>query len=115
MLRTVGAAEAVDGLGVVAHHGEAAAVGLHGQQDAGLQAVGVLVFVHQHVAEALAHLPGQLGSDHLGPVEQQVVVVEHLLGLLGLHVGAEQGFSSASQPAHQGKLVCSTSVRAPGC
>jgi hypothetical protein len=45
-------AERVDRLRVVADHGEAAAVGLERQQDRGLQAVGVLIFVDQHVIEA---------------------------------------------------------------
>jgi hypothetical protein len=102
----VGAAEAVDALGVVSHHGEAAAVGLHGQQDGGLQAVGVLVFIHQHVAEALAHVPGQRRfGHHLRPVEQKVVVVEHLLGLLGLYVGAEQGLQVTFPACTPGKAA----------
>jgi hypothetical protein len=85
------AAEAIDRLRVVADHGQAAAVGLHGQQQRGLQAVGVLVLVDQHVAEASADLGGELGlADHLRPVEQQVVVVEHLLRLLGFDVGEEE-------------------------
>ena len=45
-------AEAVDRLRVVAHDGDAAAVGLHQAQDLRLQRVGVLVFVDQHVIEA---------------------------------------------------------------
>jgi hypothetical protein len=98
-----GAAEAVDGLGVVADHGEAAPVGPHGQQQPGLQAVGVLEFVHQDVAEARADLAGELGfGDHLRPVEEQVVVVEHLLGLLGFDVGEEEVAQLLPQPAHQG-------------
>ena len=84
-------AEGVDRLRVVADHGEAAPVGLQRQQDRGLQAVGVLVLVDQDVVEAAADLLGErrLG-DHLRPVEQQVVVVEHVLALLGLDVGGEQ-------------------------
>ena len=86
-----GAAEAVDALGVVADHGEAPAVRLEAEQDGRLQAVGVLVFVDQHMRE--------LGPDpcrkrglvhHVRPVEQQVVVVEDSLGLLGLDVGGEE-------------------------
>ena len=55
-------AERIDRLGVVADHGEAAAAGLQRQQDRGLQAVGVLVFVDQHVIEAAADVVGQAGS-----------------------------------------------------
>ena len=60
-------------------------------QDAGLQPVGVLEFVDQHLVEARAHGPrhrcflqGQV------PVQQQVVVVQHALRLLGLGIRAEQ-------------------------
>jgi hypothetical protein len=56
-----------------------------------LKPVGVLVFIDQHVVEALADMSGQgRVADHLRPVEQQVVVIEHPLGLLGLHVAREQ-------------------------
>ncbi len=82
-------AEGIDGLCVVAHHRQAAAVGLHRQQDGGLQAVGVLVLVHHDVIEAAPHVVRDVGMDHhFRPVKQQVVVVQHLLGLLGFHVGA---------------------------
>ena len=48
-------AKDIDGLRVVAHDGEPAAVGLQGEQDAGLERVGVLVFVDQHVIEPAPH------------------------------------------------------------
>ncbi|SQH17216.1 Uncharacterised protein [Bordetella parapertussis] len=84
-------AERIDRLRVVAHHGQAAAVGLHGQQDGGLQAVGVLVLVDQDMVEARADIGGQPRvAHHLGPVQQQVVVIEHVLLLLGQHIGLEQ-------------------------
>ncbi len=86
-----GGAEGIDRLRVVADHGEAAPVRLQPEQDRGLQPVGVLIFVDQHVVEA----PGEVGGDrglahHLRPVEQQVVVIEHVLALLGLDIGGEQ-------------------------
>ena len=84
-------AEAVDRLGIVAHDGETPARGPEAQQDRGLQRVGVLVFVHQHMVEALGHQLCQLRrAHHLGPVEQQIVVVEQALALLGRDIGAEQ-------------------------
>ncbi len=87
----VGGAERVDRLRVVADDGEAAPVALQRQQDRGLQPVGVLVFVDQHVIEAAADVlgDGRVGN-HLCPVEQQVVVIEHVLALLGFDVGGEQ-------------------------
>ena len=86
-----GAAERVDALRVVAHHRDALPGRLHRQDDLRLQAVGVLVFVDQHVVEARADLlrPARLGH-HLGPEQQQVVVVQHVLLLLGFDIGAEQ-------------------------
>ena len=92
-------AERIDRLGIVADHREAAAAGFQRQQDRGLQAVGVLVFVDQHVIEAAADVVGQGGvADHLRPVEQQVVVIEHVLLLLGLDIGREQ-FLQFGRPA----------------
>ena len=86
-----GGAERVDRLGVVAHHREAAAVRLEPQQDRGLQPVGVLVFVDQDVVEALRDIGRERGlGHHLRPIEQQIVVIEHVLVLLGLHIGGEQ-------------------------
>ena len=56
-----------------------------------MEPVGVLVLVDQHVVEALADMSRQARvADHLRPVEQQVVVIEHALRLLGLHIAREQ-------------------------
>ena len=87
----LGCAERIDALCIVAHHGEPAAIGLERAQDRGLQAVRVLVLVDQHMVEARGHVraDGRLGH-HQRPVEQQVVVVEHLLLLLLGHVGGKQ-------------------------
>ena len=52
-------AERVDRLGIVADHRQAPAAGLQRQQDRGLQAVRVLVFVDQNVIEAAADVVGQ--------------------------------------------------------
>ena len=86
-------AERVDGLRVIANHAQAAAIRLQGRENLRLQAVGILVFVHQHVVEALAH---RLGAGRIlheqMPVEQQVVVVQQQLPLLGLDVSAKQSF-----------------------
>ena len=57
-----GGAEAVDGLGVVADAGDAGAAGAQQRDDVGLQRVGVLVLVDQHVVEALAHAGAAGGS-----------------------------------------------------
>ena len=103
-------AERIDRLGVVADDGQAAAVRLQRQQDRGLQAVGVLVLVDQHVIEPLADVAGQRRVvDHLRPVEQQVVVIEHVLRLLGLDVGREQLAQLRLPAGAPGKVPRSTS------
>ena len=94
-----GRPERVDRLRVVADHGEAAAAGLQRQQDRRLQPVGVLIFVDQHMVEAAADVVGQRRIAHgLRPVQQQVVVIEHVLLLLGLDIGGEQ-FLQLGRPA----------------
>ncbi len=86
-----GGTKRVDRLRVVAHHREAVAVRLQPQKDRSLQAVGVLIFVHQHVVEALADVGGERRlRHHLRPIEQEIVVVEHVLALLGLDIGRKQ-------------------------
>ena len=59
--------------------------------DVGLQRVGVLVLVHEHVVEARAHAgaAGRVGEEP-APEQQQVVVVQDLLLLLGVRVRGEQ-------------------------
>ena len=84
-------AEGIDRLGVVADDGQAAAARLQRQQDRGLKAIGVLIFVDQDMIEAAADIVGkQRIADGLRPVEQQVVVIENVLRLLGLDIGGEQ-------------------------
>jgi hypothetical protein len=86
-----GGSERVDRLRVVADDRDPLPVRLHRAKDRGLQAIGVLVFVDQDVIEACADLGGDRGfRHHLRPVQQQVVVVEDVLRLLGLHVRGEQ-------------------------
>ncbi len=86
-----GGAERIDRLGVVAHHRQPAAAGLHRHQDRGLQPVRVLVFVDHDVIEPFADiLRNQRLAHHLRPVEQKIVVIENVLRLLGVHIGGEQ-------------------------
>jgi hypothetical protein len=78
-------------LRIVAHDRDALSCRLQCNENLRLQAVGVLVLVHQHMVETLAQLARQrFFAHHLGPEDQQVVVVEHVLLLLGFDVGAEQ-------------------------
>ncbi len=85
------AAEGIDRLRVVADHGHALPIRLQCPHDLRLQRIGVLVFVDENVSEARADLRGECRFlDHVRPVEQQIIVVEHMLHLLCLDVGAEQ-------------------------
>ena len=91
MLRTVGRAERIDRLGVVADDGDTGAIGLQTEQDRRLQGVGVLVLIDQDVVETGRDETCDLfGLHHLRPVEQEIVVIEHRLGLLRLDVGSKQ-------------------------
>jgi len=81
-------------------------VGLDRQQDCRLEAVGVLVFVDEDVVEARADIGGDGGfAHHHGPVEQQVVVVEDVLGLLGFDVGGKQLAELGLPHRGPGKMV----------
>jgi hypothetical protein len=77
--------------GVVADDGQAVPVRLKAEQDRGLQTVRILIFVDQNMIKALCNIVGDgpIGHD-LRPIKQQVVVIEHVLLLLGLHIGSEQ-------------------------
>ena len=56
-----------------------------------MQAVGVLIFVDQHMVEAVADVVCQrLVAHGLRPVQQQVVIIEYVLRLLGFDIGREQ-------------------------
>ena len=82
------AAPRVDALRVVTH-GHDAVVRGEPVHDLGLDGVGVLVFVHQHVAEAVGEIRGHLGGvgQELEPELEQVVVVHDVLRALLLGIG----------------------------
>ena len=83
-------AEAVDRLEVVAHDRQLAARISEAAHDVDLDAVDVLVLVHEHVLEAVAHRRSDdLIARERAPVEQQIVEVEHAQGTLARAVGAE--------------------------
>lgn len=54
-----GGAKRIDRLRVIADNGEARPVGLQSHQDRRLQAISVLIFVHEHVIEATADIASQ--------------------------------------------------------
>ena len=84
-------AEGIDRLGVVADHHHAAPVRPKRHEDRGLQPVGVLVFVDQDVVEAPADILGDGPLlQHRRQIEQEVVVIENVLALLGFRIGTEE-------------------------
>ena len=83
--------ERVDGLCVVADNGQPPAVGFQRRQYLRLQQVGVLVLIDEDVIEPGTDFAGKvILADQVAPVQQQVVVVEHLVLLLAHDVVTEQ-------------------------
>ena len=61
------------------------------QNDRGLEPIGVLILVHKHMVEATSDISGEAGiADGVGPVQQEVVVIEHIVTLLGFNIRREQ-------------------------
>ena len=88
----VGRPEAVDGLRVVADRGEGGAQPGQLLHEVGLQRVGVLDLVDEHVVDLVAEQAADGGRAEQGPpLEEEVVVVEHLVAPLALEVRAEDG------------------------
>jgi hypothetical protein len=86
-----GGAKAVDRLGVVADHREPASIGFEPQQDLRLERVGILILVDQDEIEAGGDVRGERRErHHVRPIEQQIVVIEHVLDLLGLHIASKE-------------------------
>ena len=103
-------AERIDRLRVVADDGEAAPTGLQRQQDRGLEAVGVLIFVDEDMIESAADVVGKgRVADGLRPIEQKIIVIEDVLPLLGLDIGREQVAQLGRPGGAPWKEVSSTS------
>ena len=84
-------AKRIDRLRVVTNHGEAPAVGPQRQKHRGLKLVGILIFVDKDVIETRRDFVGDRALlHHVRPVEQKVVIVEHMLLLLDLDISREK-------------------------
>ena len=56
-----------------------------------MQTVRVLVFIDEDVIESAAEIQcDRRLQHHLGPVQQQIIVIEHTLVLLGFYIGRKQ-------------------------
>ena len=102
----IGATPRVDALRVVAdgHH---AVVGGELVHDLGLERVGVLILVHEDVAETVGEVLGDLGGvgEELEPEFEQVVVVHDVLLALLLGIGGGEGREAVGDLAVLGELV----------
>ncbi len=99
-------AERVDGLSVVADHGDAAAVRLQRLNDLALQRARILVLIDQHVIEiAREALRERRILHHRVPVEQQVVEIQHVVLLLARDVLAVKAGQILLPLAHPRKLL----------
>ena len=96
--------ERIDRLGVVADHRHPVALRFEAEQDRALEAVGILVLVDHDVIEETAEFIRQRWVGHgLRPVEQEIVVIEDVLGLLGLHIGRKKRLEIAFETHAPGK------------
>ena len=78
-------------MGVVTDHGQPSAGRLQGEENRGLKAIGILIFIHEHVIEAATDSCGNFRITHgVDPIKQQVVVIEHVLLLLRLDVASKE-------------------------
>jgi len=76
---------------IVTDDSEARPVRPQRQQDLGLEPIGVPVLVDQEVVETAADLPRNNGFGHrMAPVQQEVVVIEDVVLLLGHNIGLKQ-------------------------
>ena len=56
-----------------------------------MESVRVLILIDQDMVEAATDIIGKAWlADHLSPVEQEVIVIEHILTLLGFDIGSKQ-------------------------
>ena len=99
-------AKRIDRLRVVADDSQAAPARAQGEHDLPLQAIGVLIFVDQQMVETTGDFAGDaLLLHHLREIEQEIVVIEHVLTLLGLDIGRKQGAQRLFEIGAPGKMV----------
>ena len=98
--------ERIDRLGVVPHDRQPLPLGRESAEDLGLQRVGVLVLVDKDRVEAGADRIGGLRRRQQGmPEEQQVVVIQHGLGLFAIDVAREEPLERVDVLAAPGEGV----------
>ena len=109
-------AERIDRLRIVADDCETGPVGPQRQQDLGLEPIGVLVLVNEDVVERAAYLHCDGGFGHrMAPVQQEVVVIEDVVPLLGHDIGLEQPTKLVRPIGTPGKTLGERLLeRAPG-
>src|SRR6476619_5604958 len=81
----------IDRLRIVSDNREAVSLRLESEQYRSLKAVGVLILIHQDMIEAGRKILRNWTLDcHLSPVEQEIVIIEHVLTLFCFDVGAKE-------------------------
>jgi len=84
-----GGPKGVDGLGIVAHCTQVGVGPAHAAHDVGLDWIGVLVFVDEDMVEQITQRPSRRARGEAPPEQQEVVVVEDIVGPLAGGVGGE--------------------------
>lgn len=81
----------IDRLSVIADYGQSVSAGLERQDDRGLKPVCVLILVDKDMVKATTDIAGEVWiADGVSPVDQEVVVIEHILTLFGCDIRREQ-------------------------
>ena len=83
--------EGIDGLRIVTDDREPVAIGFQAVENPRLERVRVLVFIDQDVVKPTADaLRRWFGLHEVKPIQQEIVIVEDVMPLFGVPIGAEQ-------------------------
>ncbi len=81
-----------------------------------MERVGVLIFVNEHMVESRSDFCRKGGFlHHMAPVEQQIVIVEHVVALLRNDVLAEQLFEFIPPVSAPGEYGVQRSSQLAAC
>ena len=84
-------AKRIDRLSVITDDGHSPSARLEREDDRRLELVRVLILVDENMIEPITHVFREARiAEHLSPVEQEVVVIEHILSQLRFDISREQ-------------------------
>ena len=103
-------------MGIVADDCETGPVTPQRHQDLGLEPIGVLILINEDTVETATDLRCNGGFGHgVAPVQQEVVVIEDVVALLGHDIGLEQPTKLTRPIGTPGKTLGERLLeRAPG-